>query len=119
MLILASAPGSWDWLLGLAGPVLVSQFVLALIGLGSLLILTRRFLATDFPAFKNEIKGQLDTLHRDLEKLRSDLQARSDDLLRLEERHDSLRGRVDRMENREARSLDDSRADGAPRRPRG
>lgn len=110
---MTGSPGSWEWLLGLAGPVLVAQAVAGLIGLGGLIFVIRRFLGSDFPAFRQEINGRLDTLHVDLSRLREDLQLSKTDLARLAERHESLRGRVDRMEDREERSgLDDTRGGG-------
>lgn len=113
LLALAAAPGTWEWLLGLAGPVLVGQAVLGIIGLIGLIFVLKRFLNVDFPAAMKEVNGRLDTLHTDLSRLRDDFQVSKMDLARLAERHDSLRGRVDRMEGREER-LDDT---GAGRRP--
>lgn len=110
---LASAPGSWQWLMDLAAPVLVTQAVAGIIALVGLIFVLRRFLNVDFPAAMKEVNGRLETLHSDLSKLRDDFQQSKMELARLAERHDSLRGRVDRMEGREER-LDDT---GAGRRP--
>lgn len=108
---------SWQWLIDLAGPVLVTQAVAGLIGLISLIFVIRRFLGTDFPEFRAEVNGHLTTLHTDLKSLREDFQLSKLDLAKLTERHDSLRGRVDRIEARSERlDLDDTRANRYNRR---
>lgn len=115
MIAAIPAASAWGQLLDLAGPALVTQAVLGLIGLGSLLLVTRRFLANDFPAFRKDVNDRLDTVHEDFGKLREDFRLQALDLTRLAERHESLRGRVDRLESREERGMDDTRS--GARRP--
>jgi len=102
-------PGSWQWIVDIAGPILVAQAIAGLVGLVSLVVVLRKFLSSDFPAAMREVNGRLDTLHMDLTKLRDDLQTSKMDLARLTERHESLRNRVDRIEGREER-LDETRS---------
>lgn len=119
VLLAAAEFGSWQWLMELAGPILVTQAIAGIGGLIGLIFVIRRFLGSDFPAFRTEINGHLTILHADLNALRLDFQQNKLEVARLSERHDSLRGRVDRLEKREEFELDDTRNRRRPRRDNG
>lgn len=105
---LVADPGTWQWLMGLAGPILVGQAIAGLLGLGSLIIVTQRFLKTDFPAAMASVNSRLDAHAKIFERLDLDFRKLILDVTTLSERHVSLRGRVDRLEERE--ELDDTRS---------
>jgi hypothetical protein len=109
---LADIPfGSWQWLMSVAGPFLIVQAIGGLLGLGSLVFITRRFLSTDFPAAMNSVYKKQDEHTKHIERLDFDIRKLAMDFVTLSERHSSLDRRVDRMEEREERlDLDDTRS---------
>lgn len=112
-----ATPGTWRWILDLAGPFLVAQALGGIIGLATLVIVTRRFLATDFPAAMNGVNKRLDEHTEIFKRLDLDIRKLVLDVSLLNERHSSLRGRVDRLEEREERlDLDDTRTRRRPTR---
>ena len=128
LIFVPAMPVTWQWIIDLAGPVLVAQAIGGLIGLGTLVIVTRRFLSTDFPAamlsvnkrldeHASAVNKRLDDHTRLFERLDLDIRKLVLDLAQLNERHISLRGRVDRIEQREERlDLDDTRTSRRKRR---
>lgn len=106
-----AAPFTWQWAIDIAGPFLVIQALGGLLGLGTLVIVTRRFLATDFPAAMASVNRRLDEHTKIFERLDFDLRKLILDYTALSVKHDSLRLRVDRIEEREERlDLDDTRS---------
>lgn len=102
---------TWSWLMGIAGPVLVTQAIAGIFGLIGLIFVTRRFLTIDFPAAMSGVNRRLDEHTKIFERLDLDIRKLVIDFTLLNERHTSLRGRVDRLEEREERlDLDDTRA---------
>lgn len=104
-----------DWLWDLAGPVLVGQAIVGIIGLIRLMAIQNRFLNTDFPAAMKDVNDGLDTLHRDLKDLEGRFNVSFVDLQLLKDRQQSLANRVDKIESRNS-TLDDTAAGRRPPR---
>ena len=71
---------------------------MVLVGLVSVI---RRFMNTEFPAAIKQVNDRLDTLHHDLDELRRELQTTSRRVERHDEKIDTLRERVVRLESYE------------------
>lgn len=76
---------------------------MVLVGLVSVV---RRFMNTEFPAAIKQVNDRLDTLHRDMDDIRRELQTTSRRVERHDEKLDTLRERVVRLESQEREPRD-------------